>query len=438
MQTKARAAIASFLLAKAAKDLFPKIQLVGGFSESSYFSYDFLAEFEIDSDSLGFLADRMRELIASGTPVTPHEMLRDVAVSMFKSTGEWDLMRSVKELEKSELVSLVRVGNLTLPGALDEEMSAKEAGFVKLLGFFKEKILNGTKPLFRFRITGVAEEDQSSLKAKVKGHRAAEEKSHEKSGSALSLFEFVDGKPLFLDEGAFALRQIEGLVAKAYGKEGVKELRSPGSSSEDKLSSHAGYYLRSLKYRTEYQGSWEIYPRTRKVEPRERRGLWLTGEFLADTAYFFVPSNLSVKRVISSLQFIEKNVNISGIESRWLSVQSENCGLGKERVCAEWVSFEALIQSESRLQCGSQGKKTVSRRFALFYHDARQELWEGPSIEVTPLTGPLSQRIREGSGDGSDMVLIKATLSGSFERLIAFHLEKTGALPLSFQRSCDV
>ncbi len=138
------------------------------------------------------------------------------------------------------------------------------------------------------------------------------------------------------------------------------------------------------------------------------------------------------------MQFIEKNVNISGIESRWLSVQSENCGLGKERVCAEWVSFETLIQSESRLQCGSQGKKTVSRRFALFYHDARQELWEGPSLEVTPLTGPLSQRIREGSGDGSNMVLIKATLSGSFERLIAFHLEKTGALPLSFQRSCDV
>ena len=433
MQTNTPAAIASFLLAKAVKDLFPKIQLAGTFSERSCFSFDFLTEFEIDDAALQFINDRVRDLISSNIPLIHHEMLRDVAVSMFKSHGEWEIMHDLKRLEKNALVSLVRIDNLVVPGELHGEVRAKEAGAVKLLTVNQEKILIKGKPSFRFRLSGVAAEDQASLKVKVKALKAADDKAHEKHGADLELFEFIGKKPLFLAKGTAALRSIECFTAKAYESEGISIIRtplSPSAAEEERLSWHVDYFLYCQKKGREYCGSGEIGLKERCIDPCQRRGLWYTDQFWADTAYFFVPSHLSVKTVISSLQFIEKNANISGVESRWLSLHSENLGVEKGDVSAEWVSLEALIQKETLSTNRSQGKKTVTKRFALFYQDARQELWEGPSIEVAPLPESLSMKIREESQERSAMVLVKATLCGSFERLIAFCLEKTGTLPL--------
>jgi len=351
-----RATYASFLLAKAIKDLFPKVQLVGGFSETCRFSYDFNADFSIDDKALQFLNDRVQDLMGKQIPITCHEMMSAPAMAMFKAAGETAWVNELKTVDKKALVPLVQLeGRYFLANGV--VTAAK--GFVKLVSV-EEK---GNS----WRITGFAAENTDLLKERVKCFK--KKQPHE------TCYRLQGDELIIRGKGAKVFRELEQACVDAYEKENFEWIIAPPGT----------HFLG--------ERSAGINLVHRDIPSRDLRGLWLSKNYHQDIGYRFVPLRESREALISSLQFIQKNANIFGIESSWFPTFQ-----------GDPLSYEASSE----------------QRYALHYTDACLEPWEGPFVE----TASVPREIRAQWGFQEEVLLIKTSLFGSFERFLAFSLNK--------------
>lgn len=446
------ATYASFLLAKALKDLFPKIQLVGGFSQNALFSYDFIADFPLDSQGLQFLNDRLNELFSQDIEISFHEMLRDGAMQMFDARGEktWGFM--LKDLDKKELVPLARVGSTYFLADFEIPDLKGLKGVSKLLFSTEESVY-----LPRFgvtsvrRVTGFVENDQSSLKEKLKKIKGVDALSHIALGKKGGLFEKCCEEIIYTGKGAFAMRALEGICSEAYESQNFDCIRTPNYSlfdhqenqnfaaplwdkrpyvlGGDRLDAHASYWQSQSKEKDKLCSA-EASLFFRKIASRETRGLWLAKSFTRDESFCFVPCSRSKEALISSLHFIQINVNIDGIEGLWSLLPGANEAMEG----GGSMPYEALMQNESFFNVEFKKGKINPKRFALFYRDAFLEPWEGPSVELIAPPTHVGEKIRALMGWKEAPVLIKTSLFGSFERFLAFCLEKRKTLPSVLRR----
>src|SRR5258708_978358 len=104
---------AAHVLAEAAKELYPDVQVTFGPATETGFYYDFARPTPFTPDDLEKLEARMREIVARDEPITRTVWSRDEAVAYFKSIGETYKAEWIGEIPADEEISIYSQGKFT-------------------------------------------------------------------------------------------------------------------------------------------------------------------------------------------------------------------------------------------------------------------------------------------------------------------------------------
>jgi threonyl-tRNA synthetase len=129
---------AAHVLAQAAKELFPSLQVVIGPAIENGFYYDFAKDEPFTPEDLKALEEKMKEVAARKTPIKREIWKREDAIEFFKSIGESYKAEIIKDIPEGEQISMYKQGDFI---DLCRGPHAPHTGFVKhfkLLKVFNE------------------------------------------------------------------------------------------------------------------------------------------------------------------------------------------------------------------------------------------------------------------------------------------------------------
>src|SRR6266849_9086898 len=102
---------AAHVLAEAAKELYPDVQVTFGPATETGFYYDFARDSPFTPDDLARIEERMREIVRRDEPITREVWDRDRAVAFFAGIGERYKAEYIGEIPPAEEISVYRQGN---------------------------------------------------------------------------------------------------------------------------------------------------------------------------------------------------------------------------------------------------------------------------------------------------------------------------------------
>lgn len=177
------------VLAQAAKELFPEIQITIGPSIEHGFYYDFYREKPFTPDDLIALEKRMQQILEKDIPIAREEWARDDAIAFFKSQGEAFKVELIESIPAGEIVSLYRQGDF-----IDLCRGPHLPSTKRIRPAFKLTRLAGaywrgdhTKPMLQ-RVYGLAFATQQQLEDHLTFLSEAEKRDHRRLGVELNLF----------------------------------------------------------------------------------------------------------------------------------------------------------------------------------------------------------------------------------------------------------
>ena len=218
------------LLAMAAQELFPEVQVTIGPVIEDGFYYDFASTRAFAPEDLEAIERRMRELAAENLPVERIVMTRAQAVKTFRGMGEHYKVQIVEELPRDEEISLYRQGawmdlcrgpHVPSTGKLQCFKLTKVAG-----AYWRGD--SGNEMLQR--VYGTAWRNQKELKAYLRRIEEAEKRDHRKLGKKLDLFHIQEEAPgmVFWHPRGWALYQIiKQYMRKRQQEHGYQEINTP-------------------------------------------------------------------------------------------------------------------------------------------------------------------------------------------------------------------
>ena len=101
---------AAHVLAEAAKELYPDVQVTIGPAIDNGFYYDFFRETPFTPDDLARMEERMREIVDRDERIEREVWDRDRAIAYFKSIGEDYKAEIISDLPADEVITLYRQG----------------------------------------------------------------------------------------------------------------------------------------------------------------------------------------------------------------------------------------------------------------------------------------------------------------------------------------
>ena len=218
------------LLAMAAQELFPEVQVTIGPVIEDGFYYDFASTRAFTPEDLEAIERRMRELAAENLPVERIVMTRAQAVKTFRDLGEHYKVQIVEELPRDEEISLYRQGawmdlcrgpHVPSTGKLQCFKLTKVAG-----AYWRGDSANEMLQ----RVYGTAWRNQKELKAYLRRIEEAEKRDHRKLGKKLDLFHIQEEAPgmVFWHPRGWALYQIiKQYMRKRQQEHGYQEINTP-------------------------------------------------------------------------------------------------------------------------------------------------------------------------------------------------------------------
>src|SRR5260370_2330917 len=102
---------AAHVLAEAAKELYPDVQVTFGPATETGFYYDFARDAPFTPEDLAKLEARMREIVQRDEKITREVWSRDEAVAFFKSIGEKYKAQWIGEIPADEEISIYQHGS---------------------------------------------------------------------------------------------------------------------------------------------------------------------------------------------------------------------------------------------------------------------------------------------------------------------------------------
>ena len=223
---------AAHILAQAAKELYPDIQVTIGPAIENGFYYDFARKEPFTPDDLEKIEQRMREIVERDLEIVRSKMPRDQAVEFFKSIGEnykAELIASIPSDEaitlytQGDFIDLCRGPHLPSTGYLGTDTFK----LMSLAGAYWRG--NSDNEMLQ-RIYGTAWRNSKELKAYLIRIEEAEKRDHRKLGKELGLFHFQEeaaGMPFWHPNGWTIYTQIEKYMRKKQLDYGYKEINTP-------------------------------------------------------------------------------------------------------------------------------------------------------------------------------------------------------------------
>ncbi|WVN41002.1 threonine--tRNA ligase [beta proteobacterium MWH-UniP1] len=218
------------LLAYAAQQLFPGLQVTIGPVIDNGFYYDFSYSRPLTPEDLEAIEARMRELAAKDEPVVREVWKRDDAIKLFLEMGEKYKAEIISSIPQDQEISLYREGgfvdlcrgpHVPSTGKLKVFKLMKVAG-AYWRGDHRNEMLQ--------RVYGTAFAKKDELDAYLHQLEEAEKRDHRKLGKALDLFHMQDNAPgmvFWHPKGWSIWQQVEQYLRRVYVESGYQEVKCP-------------------------------------------------------------------------------------------------------------------------------------------------------------------------------------------------------------------
>src|SRR6266404_2387574 len=222
---------AAHVLAEAAKELYPDVQVTFGPATETGFYYDFARDAPFTPDDLAKLEARMHEIVQRDEAITREVWSRDQAVAFFKSIGEKYKAEWIGEIPPDEAITIYKQGSFVdlcvgphLPstGKLGQAFKLMKVAGAYWRGDARNAQLQ--------RVYGTAWANDKDLARHLTMLEEAEKRDHRRLGRELDLFhqqEEAVGSVFWHPNGWTLWRVIENYLRARLEAGGYVEVKTP-------------------------------------------------------------------------------------------------------------------------------------------------------------------------------------------------------------------
>jgi len=235
---------AAHIIAEAAKDLFPDIQVTIGPAIKDGFYYDFAKSTPFTTADLEKIEARMREIVKEDQKFIREEMDRNEAIAMFKNMGEHykaEIIQSIPEGEKITLYRQGRFVDLCRGPHCPSTGKIKHFKLMKVAGAYWR---GDSKNEMLQRIYGTAWATKEQLDNHLHMLEEAEKRDHRKLGKELELFHFQEeaqGMAFWHHKGWNIYRTLQAYIRRKLEKANYIEVNTP-IMMDSKLWKQSGHW----------------------------------------------------------------------------------------------------------------------------------------------------------------------------------------------------
>ena len=218
------------LLAYAAQQLFPGLQVTIGPVIENGFYYDFSYSRPLTPEDLAAIEAKMRDLAAKDEPVVREVWDRDEAIKLFLSMGEKYKAEIIESIPAGEQISLYREGGFVDLCRGPHVPSTGKCKVFKLMKVAGAYWRGDHRNEMLQRVYGTAFAKKEELDAYLHALEEAEKRDHRKLGKSLDLFHMQDNAPgmvFWHPKGWTIWQQVEQYLRKVYVESGYQEVRCP-------------------------------------------------------------------------------------------------------------------------------------------------------------------------------------------------------------------
>ncbi|WP_010302887.1 threonine--tRNA ligase [Candidatus Odyssella thessalonicensis] len=222
---------AAHVLAEAAKELYPDLQVTIGPAIENGFYYDFYRATPFTPDDLSKLEARMHEIVRRDEPIIRTEMPREEAIKFFESIGEKFKAEIISDIPEGQIISFYRQGDfidlcrgphLPSTGRLGKAFKLMSVAGSYWRGDHRKERLQ--------RIYGTAWATEQQLKDYLLQLEEAEKRDHRRLGNELDLFhvqEEAPGSVFWHPHGWTLYRLLENFMRKRLEQRQYVEVKTP-------------------------------------------------------------------------------------------------------------------------------------------------------------------------------------------------------------------
>jgi len=222
---------AAHILAEAAKELWPEIQVTIGPSIVDGFYYDFSRKEPFTPEDLEKIEKRMHEIVDRDEALVREVWARDDAVEYFKGINEHYKAEIIGDLPEDEPITLYRQGDFLDLCRGPHLASTKTVGhafkLMKLAGAYWR---GDSRNEMLQRIYGTAWRNEKELKAYLMRIEEAEKRDHRRLGKEMDLFHFQEeaaGMAFWHPKGWTLYRTLETYMRRRLDSAGYAEIKTP-------------------------------------------------------------------------------------------------------------------------------------------------------------------------------------------------------------------
>ena len=221
---------AAHIIAEAAKELFPDIQVTIGPAIKDGFYYDFAKDTPFTTSDLEKIEAKMHHIVKRNEKFVREEMDREEAIKMFKEMGEHYKAEIIEAIPAGEQITLYRQGNfidLCRGPHCPSTGKIKHFKLMKVAGAYWRGDSNNE---MLQRIYGTAWATKEQLDDYLYRLEEAEKRDHRKLGRELDLFHFQEeaqGMPFWHNKGWSIYCTIESYIRRKLQKAGYLEVKTP-------------------------------------------------------------------------------------------------------------------------------------------------------------------------------------------------------------------
>ncbi|MEE9301199.1 MAG: threonine--tRNA ligase, partial [Alphaproteobacteria bacterium] len=221
---------AAHIMAEAAKELYPELQVTIGPAIENGFYYDFYREQPFTPEDLERIEARMREIVKRGEPITREVWARGDAIAFFRDQGEAFKTEIIEALPPEEEITVYRQGGFVDLCRGPHLPSTDKVGAFKLLKLAGAYWRGDSRNPMLQRIYGTAWPDEKQLKAYLERLAEAEKRDHRRLGREMDLFHFQEeaaGSVFWHPKGWTLYRLLEDYMRRRLAKAGYIEVNTP-------------------------------------------------------------------------------------------------------------------------------------------------------------------------------------------------------------------
>ena len=461
---------AAHVLAEAAKELYPDIQVTIGPAIADGFYYDFSREEPFTPEDLEAMETRMHEIVDRDEEVVREVWERDAAVALFRSMGEHYKAEIVSGIPDGEPITLYRQGgfvdlcrgpHLPSTGRLGHAFKLTKLAGAYWRGDSRQEMLQ--------RVYGTAWRDDKELKAYLRRLEEAERRDHRRLGRDLDLFHFQEeaaGMAFWHPKGWTLYRVVEAYMRRQLEAAGYVEVRTPQlvdrmlweasghwekfrenmytSESEERVFAlkpmncpcHVQIFNQRVRSYRELPLRMAEFGSCHRYEPSgSLHGLMRVRGFVQDDAHIFCAEdqiNSETRRFCDLLTGIYRDFGFEEVQARFSDRPEVRAGSDETWDKAEGALRDAVEEAGIRYTLNPGDGAFYGPKLDFELTDAIGRQWQCGTLQVDFVLPERldAEYVGEDGGRYRPVMLHRAIL-GSFERFIGILVEHyAGGFPL--------